>query len=132
MSGALQAVFQKINYLGYQTNTDWLLDKPAPILITFIKTIARNWSYQLGFSDTTKQALLSPANLIIFESLVNDSYHNQQLGHISTLHIMNRILAVLEPLISNPADPNSAALLVLYSLYYIEPRRVSLANPWMA
>ena len=128
----LQAVFQKINYLGYQTNTNWLLDKPAPILITFIKTIARNWSYQLGFSDTTKQALLSPANLIIFESLVNDSYHNQQLGHISTLHIMNRILAVLEPLISNPADPNSAALLVLYSLYYIEPRRVSLANPWMA
>jgi len=128
----LQSVFQKINYLGYQTNTDWLLDKPTPILINFIKTMARNWSFQLGFSDATKQSLLAPTDLLVFESLVNDSYRNPQLGHANTFHIMNRILAVLEPLINNPADPNSAALLVLYSLYYIEPRRVSIANPWMA
>ena len=127
----LQNVFQKINYLGYQTNTDWLLDKQTPILITFIKTMARNWSYQLGFSEATKQALLSHGDLQIFETLVNDAYRNPQLGHASPLHIMNRILSVLEPLISNPAEPNSAALLVLYSLYYIDPRRVSLANPWM-
>jgi hypothetical protein len=127
----LQNVFQKINYLGYQTNTDWLLDKPAPILISFIKTLARNWSYQLGFTETTKQVLLAPAEKLVFETLVNDAYRNPQLGHASTLHIMNRILAVLEPLINNPADPNSAALLVLYSIYYIDPRRVSLANPWM-
>jgi hypothetical protein len=128
----LQSVFQKINYLGYQTNTDWLLDKPVQILINFIKTMARNWSFQLGFSDATKQSLLAPADLLVFESLVNDSYHNQQLGYANTLLLMNRILAVLEPLINNPSDPNSAALLVLYSLYYIEPRRVSIANPWMA
>lgn len=127
----LQIVFQKINYLGYQTNIDWLLDKPVPILVSFIKTLARNWSYQLGFSEATKQALLSPAEMQVFENLVNDAYRNPQLGHASTLHIMNRILGVLEPLINNPADPNSAALLVLYSLYYIDPRRVSLANPWM-
>ena len=127
----LQIVFQKINYLGYQTNIDWLLDKPVPVLISFIKTMARNWSYQLGFSDTTKQQLMPIHVLQIFEPLVNDAYRNPQLGHTSTLHIMNRILGVLEPLINNPADPNSAALLVLYSLYYIDPRRVSLANPWM-
>jgi hypothetical protein len=128
----IQTVFQKINYLGYQTNTDWLMDKPTPILITFIKTMARNWSYQLGFTDTTKQSLLAPTDLQIFETLVNDAYRNPQLGHSSSFYLLNRILAVLEPLINNSADPNSAALLVLYSLYYIEPRRVSLANPWMS
>jgi hypothetical protein len=128
----LQTVFQKINYLGYQTNIDWLLDKSVPILITYIKTLARNWSYQLGLSDAVKQALLSPSDLQIFGTLVNDAYRNPQLGRSSALHLMNRLLNVLEPLISNPADPNSAALLVLYSLYYIEPRRVSIANPWMS
>jgi hypothetical protein len=127
----LQSVFQKINYLGYQTNIDWLLDKSAPVLISFIKTLAKNWSYQLGFSDTTKQSLLSHQDLHFFETLVNDAYRNPQLVHSSTLHIMNRILGVLEPLINNTTDPNSAALLVLYSLYYIDPRRVSNANPWM-
>jgi hypothetical protein len=128
----LQNVFQKINYLGYQTNTEWLLDKPVPILISFIKTMARNWSYQLGFNDATKQQLLPQQNLPVFEALVNDAYKKgKQLGHSSSFHLMNRILTVLEPLINNPADPNSAALLVLYSLYYIEPRRVSNANPWM-
>jgi hypothetical protein len=127
----LQTVFQKINYLGYQTNTEWLIDKSVPLLITFIKTLARNWSYQLGFTDATKQALLAHGDLRVFETLVNDAYRNPQLEHSSSLHLMNRILAVLEPLISNPADPNSAALLVLYSLYYIEPRRVIIANPWM-
>jgi len=128
----IQMVFQKINYLGYQTNTDWLMDKPTAILITFIKTMARNWSYQLGFSDTVKQSLLVPADLQTFEILVNDTYRNPLLGHSSSVYLLNRILAVLEPLVCNPADPNSAALLVLYSLYYIEPRRVSLANPWMS
>jgi len=128
----LQTVFQKVNYLGYQTNTEWLLDKSTPVLVSFIKTMARNWSYQLGFADSTKQQLMPAANLQVFEALVIDAYRqNQQLGHISSFHLLNRILDTLEPLINNPADPNSAALLVLYSLYYIEPRRVSLANPWM-
>jgi len=128
----LQNVFQKINYLGYQTNIDWILDKPVAILITFIKTLARNWSYQLGLSDDVKHRLLAPADMQVFETLVNDAYRKgNQLGHSSSQYIMNRILGVLEPLINNPADPNSAALLVLYSLYYIDPRRVSNANPWM-
>ncbi len=128
----IQTVFQKINYLGYQTNIDWLMDKPTAILITFIKTMARNWSYQLGFTDTVKQSLLSAADLQVFETLVNDAYSKPQLGHASSLYLLTRILAVLEPLVCNPADPNSAALMVLYSLYYIEPRRVSVANPWMS
>lgn len=128
----LRNVFKKINYLGYQTNTEWLLDKPAPVLVSFIKTMARNWSYQLGFTDATKQSLMAPRDIHEFEALVNNAYRNsQQLGHSSSLHLLNRILTVLEPLINNPADPNSAALLVLYSLYYIDPRRVSNANPWM-
>lgn len=128
----IQTVFQKINYLGYQTNTDWLMDKPTAILITFIKTMARNWSYQIGFTDTVKQSLLTSADLQTFETLVNDAYRNSQLGHSNPLYLLTRILAVLEPLVCGSADPNSAALLVLYSLYYIEPRRVSLANPWMS
>lgn len=131
----LSNVFKKIDYLGYHTNPEWLFEKPAPILINFIKAIARNWSFQMGISEITKNNILASANIMqSFESLVNFAYKWSPTTNMTTPSqqlILCWIIDVLEAFINNSHDQNTGALLILYSLYYIEPRRVVMANTWM-
>ena len=127
----LTNVFQKIDFLGYQTDMDWLYDKSALILNNFIKALYRTWTFQLGITDDMKQSILPDQTE--FDSITDEAYRGSLLK-LNKHRILTRILDILDKMLHPGLDQDTqhvVAIMIIHSLYYIEPRRVFISNPWL-
>jgi hypothetical protein len=127
----LTNVFQKIDFLGYQTDMDWLYDKSALILNNFIKALYRTWTFQLGITDDMKQRILPDQTE--FDSITDEAYRGSLLK-LNKHRILTRILDILDKMLQPALDQDTqhvVAIMIIHSLYYIEPRRVFISNPWL-
>ncbi len=127
----LTNVFQKIDFLGYQTDLDWLYDKSALILNNFIKALYRTWTFQLGITDDMKQRILPDQTE--FDSITDEAYRGSLLK-LNKHRILTRILDILDKMLHSGLDQDTqhvVAIMIIHSLYYIEPRRVFISNPWL-
>ncbi len=127
----LTNVFQKIDFLGYQTDMDWLYEKSALVLNNFIKALYRTWTFQLGISDDMKQRILPDQTE--FDSITDEAYRGSLLK-LNKHRILTRILDILDKMLHPDLDQDTqhvVAIMIIHSLYYIEPRRVFISNPWL-
>lgn len=127
----LTNVFQKIDFLGYQTDMDWLYEKSALVLNNFIKALYRTWTFQLGISDDMKQRILPDQTE--FDNITDEAYRGTLLK-LNKHRILTRILDILDKMLHPDLDQdtqNVVAIMIIHSLYYIEPRRVFISNPWL-
>ena len=127
----LTNVFQKIDFLGYQTDMDWLYDKSALVLNNFIKALYRTWTFQLGITDEMKQQILPDQTE--FDNITDEAYRGTLLK-LNKHRILTRILDILDKMLHPGLDQdtqNIVAIMIIHSLYYIEPRRVFISNPWL-
>lgn len=124
-------IFQKIDFLGYQTDMDWLYDKSALVLNNFIKALYRTWTFQLGIADELKQRILPDQTE--FDNITDEAYRGTLLK-LNKHRILTRILDILDKMLHPGLDQdtqNIVAIMIIHSLYYIEPRRVFISNPWL-
>jgi hypothetical protein len=124
-------IFQKIDFLGYQTDMDWLYDKSALVLNNFIKALYRTWTFQLGITDNMKQRILPDQTE--FDNITDEAYRGTLLK-LNKHRILTRILDILDKMLHPGLDQdtqNIVAIMIIHSLYYIEPRRVFISNPWL-
>jgi hypothetical protein len=127
----LTNVFQKIDFLGYQTDMDWLYDKSALVLNNFIKALYRTWTFQLGITEDMKQRILPDQTE--FDSITDEAYRGSLLK-LNKHRILTRILDILDKMLHPSIDQDTqhiVAIMIIHSLYYIEPRRVFISNPWL-
>lgn len=127
----LTHVFQKIDFLGYQTDIDWLYGKSTLVLNNFIKALYRTWTFQLGLSDEMKDRILQDHSE--FDSITDEAYRGSLLK-MNKYRVLTRILDILDEMLNTNLDndtKNVVAILIIHSLYYIEPRRVFVSNPWL-
>jgi len=124
-------IFQKIDFLGYQTDMDWLYDKSALVLNNFIKALYRTWTFQLGITDELKQRILPDQTE--FDNITDEAYRGTLLK-LNKYRMLTRILDILDKMLHPGLDQdtqNIVAIMIIHSLYYIEPRRVFISNPWL-
>lgn len=158
-------IFQKIDMLGYYTNSNWLYGKSVEQLISFISAFNINWYVRLGLTDSIrKQILPSPWHKTIDEltsqhvmeeiilalgsfgpsisqsstSDQSNTHHDADrilvIRHEIQYKLLNRILDCLDAMLTYPINDdarNTACIVILYSLAYINPREVVDSNPWM-
>ena len=121
------AIFQKIDFQGYFTDTAWLLDEMPKTIKLFYKKLASLWNFEFGLNNTARYKISKTHNL--FENL-----HDIMISRADKYSILDKILDTVNILISNgegDGDRNTGCILVLYGLAFINQRCVE-ANPWLA
>jgi hypothetical protein len=119
-------VFQKIDMLGYMTNTAWLMDENVKNLKIFYKKLAFQWNFEFGLNNTARYNISRTHNL--FSNL-----QDIILSRADRYVLLDKILDTLNILVSNgasDADRNTGSILILYALGSINPRCIE-ANPWL-
>ncbi len=127
----LTSIFQRIDMLGYHTCINWLYDKSSLILNNYIKALYRNWTFQAGICEEYKELILADTHA--FYELTDEAYKGT-LVTLNKYRLLSRILDVMECMLSDRhvADvQNIASIIIIYSLYYIEPKQVVSSNPWI-
>lgn len=119
-------IFQKIEFLGYFTNTTWLLEETPKNIKFFYKKLATLWNTEFGLNNTVKYKISKTHNLFNnLDEIMSSRYDKYTL--------LNKILDTLNILVSNgesESDRNSGCILVLYGLAALTNRCI-VANPWL-
>lgn len=121
------SIFQKIDMLGFFTDTSWLLDEHIKNIKIFYKKIASLWNFEFGLNNTARFKIAKQHNL--FQNL-----HEIMIYKGDKYTLLDKILDTLNILVSNgesDGDKNTGCILVLYGLAFINYRCV-LANPWLS
>jgi hypothetical protein len=121
------AIFQKIDFQGYFTDTAWLLDEMPKTIKLFYKKLASLWNFEFGLNNTARYKISKTHNL--FENL-----HDIMISRADKYSLLDKILDTVNILISNgegEGDKNTGCILVLYGLAFINHRCIQ-ANPWLA
>ena len=120
------SIFQKIDMLGYFTDTSWLLDEHIKNIKIFYKKLASLWNFEFGLNNTARFKIARQHNL--FQNL-----HDIMISRADKYSLLDKILDTLNILVSNgesDGDRNTGCILVLYGLAFINPRCIQ-ANPWL-
>lgn len=121
------AIFQKIDFQGYFTDTAWLLDETPKNIKLFYKKLASLWNFEFGLNNTARYKISRTHNLF-------DNLHDIMISRADKYSLLDKILDTVNILISNgegEGDKNTGCILVLYGLAFINHRCVQ-ANPWLA
>ena len=120
------SIFQKIDMLGYFTDTSWLLDEHIKNIKIFYKKLASLWNFEFGLNNTARFKITKQHNL--FQNL-----HDIMISRGDKYTILDKILDIINILVSNgetEGDKNTGCILVLYGLAFINYRCIQ-ANPWL-
>lgn len=120
-------VFQKIDNMGYITDSNWIVRLHRSRCIRYLRELDDVWNYRAQISNETKFKICpngSPfygININIISSTKSD------------LFIKNKILDVIERLITNGVDDESRSLGCMYALGTITIVSSSAASslPWL-
>lgn len=120
------SIFQKIDMLGYFTDTSWLLDEHIKNIKIFYKKLASLWNFEFGLNNTARFKIARQHNLFV-------NLHDIMISRADKYSILDKILDTLNILVSNgesDGDKNTGCILVLYGLAFINHRCIQ-ANPWL-
>ena len=120
------SIFQKIDMLGYFTDTSWLLDEHIKNIKIFYKKLASLWNFEFGLNNTARFKIARQHNLF-------GNLHDIMISRADKYSLLDKILDTLNILVSNgesDGDRNTGCILVLYGLAFINPRCIQ-ANPWL-
>lgn len=121
------AVFQKIDFQGYFTDTAWLMEENPKNIKDFYKKLASLWNFEFGLNNTARYKIARTHNLF---NNINEIIASRCDKYV----LLDKILDVVNIIVSNgetEGDRNTGCILILYGLAYIN-RRCILANPWLA
>ena len=119
-------VFQKIDMLGYMTNTAWLLDENIKNIKLFYKKLAFQWVFEFGLNDTARYKISKNYNLFTNTRDILTSRSDKYI-------LLDKILDTLNILVSNgesESDRATGCIIILYALAYIN-RQCIESNPWL-
>jgi hypothetical protein len=120
------SIFQKIDMMGYFTDTSWILDENIKNIKLLYKKLASLWNFEFGLNNTARYKISRCHDL--FQNL-----HDIMISRADKYALLDKMLDTLNILISNgenDSDKNTGCILVLYGLAFINNRCI-LANPWL-
>ena len=120
-------VFQKIDNMGYITDSNWITRLPRSRCIRYLRELDDVWNYRAQITNETKFKICpsgSPFNGVNINILCSTK---------SDLFIRNKILDIINNLITNGVDSESRSLGCMYALGTITIVSHSAANslPWL-
>jgi hypothetical protein len=121
------SIFQKIDMLGYFTNTIWLLDENIKIIKIFYKKLANLWNFEFGLDNTARYKISKTHNLF-------NNLHEIMISRSDKYTLLDKILDAINILVSNgetEGERNTGCILVLYGLAFINPNCIQ-SNPWLS
>jgi hypothetical protein len=103
------SIFQKIDMLGYFTDTSWLLDEHIKNIKIFYKKLASLWNFEFGLNNTARFKITKQHNL--FQNL-----HDIMISRGDKYTLLDKILDIINILVSNgetEGDKNTGCILSL-------------------
>lgn len=120
-------IFQKIDNMGYITDTNWLIRLTRTRCIRYLRELEDVWNYRAQISNDVKQNI-SPNGT---------PFHGINIGAIistkTDLYLKNIILKIIDRLISDGINEESRSLGCMYALGTMTIVSSSAANslPWL-
>jgi len=120
--------FQKIDMLGFQTSTDWLLQAKIKVLKLIYLRLLQNWYFEIGLDVYTRNLILPhildlfPDNIIAQIRYTNNRYF-----------IIEIILEIINNLVSSAVDEENRRVGCIITLLSIGDiiSECRIVNPWL-
>ena len=103
------SVFQRIDELGNHSNSSWFLNLSRDRLIKYIRELVDIWCYRANLSPQVKRSICPPLGNPFAGLNINSI-------NFTTNKLKNKILFVMENLVSKGVDRDARALGALYIL----------------
>lgn len=121
------AVFQKLDFMGYSTDINWLFDQNIKVLKKFYKKMSLIWNFEFGLTQENRYKISKRYDLF-------NNLHEMMISKLDKYSFLDKVLDALNCLVSNgdtDGERNSGGILILYGLASITPD-CARANPWLS
>ena len=121
--------FQKIDMLGFQTSTDWILQAKMKILKLIYLRLLQNWYFDIGLSDEARH-IISPNEMDIFPDNIIEAVRDSNNRYF----VAETILEIINNLVSSAIQEENrrtGCIITLLSIGDIIPD-CRIVNPWLS